>query len=65
VAGIATDYCVRATATDALKAGLATSVLLQLTAGISAPTTARAVEILRAAGATVTGSPLGRAGESG
>jgi nicotinamidase/pyrazinamidase len=65
VAGIATDYCVRATATDALKAGLATSVLLQLTAGIAAPSIASAIEILHAAGATLSGSPLGPADESG
>lgn len=35
VAGIATDYCVRATALDAVQAGYSTSVLLDLTAGIN------------------------------
>ncbi|MGF9661503.1 isochorismatase family protein [Arthrobacter crystallopoietes] len=36
IAGIATDYCVRATALDAVQAGYTTSVLLPLTAGINA-----------------------------
>ena len=57
VAGIATDYCVYATAADAAKAGLATTVLLDLTAGVDPQTTAAAVEKLRAAGATIIGSP--------
>ncbi|MCG2624016.1 isochorismatase family protein [Arthrobacter sp. I2-34] len=35
VAGLATDYCVRATALDAAQAGYTTSVLLPLTAGIN------------------------------
>ena len=65
VAGIATDYCVRATAADSLKTGLVTSVLLQLTAGVTAETTASAIERLGAAGATLTGRPLGPAGRSG
>ena len=50
VAGIATDYCVKATAADAAAAGLTTRVLLDLTAGVSPTTTAQAVESLRAAG---------------
>jgi nicotinamidase/pyrazinamidase len=62
VAGIATDYCVRATAADAVQAGLTTSVLLGLTAGSATETTASAIESLRAAGATMTGRPLGPAG---
>lgn len=36
ITGIATDYCVRATALDAVQAGYTTSVLLSLTAGINA-----------------------------
>lgn len=35
VVGIATDYCVRATALDAAEAGLATRVLLDLTAAVA------------------------------
>jgi len=62
VVGIATDYCVRATAADAANAGFRTSVLLGLTAGASQQTTAEAIESLRAAGVTVTGVPQGAAG---
>ncbi|HLX51123.1 MAG TPA: isochorismatase family protein [Streptosporangiaceae bacterium] len=51
VAGIATDYCVRATATDAIREGFATRVLLPLTAGVAAESTAQALAGLRAAGA--------------
>ncbi len=54
VAGIATDYCVRATAADAAAAGLRTRVLLGLTAGVDPGTTAEAVAALRAAGVEVT-----------
>src|SRR5262245_26040209 len=35
VVGIATDYCVRATAADAVAEGFATRVLLDLTAGVA------------------------------
>ncbi|MFE6741308.1 isochorismatase family protein [Streptomyces tubercidicus] len=58
VVGIATDHCVRATALDALRAGLRTRVLLDLTAGVAAHTTERALEELRAAGAELTGKPV-------
>ena len=53
VVGIATDHCVRATALDAAGAGFATTVLLDLCAGVrrTAPS-ARSTE-LRAAGVTV------------
>ncbi|KUI35814.1 nicotinamidase [Mycobacterium sp. IS-1590] len=50
VVGIATDYCVRATASDAVAYGFTTRVLLDLTAGVAAESTANAVEDLRAAG---------------
>jgi nicotinamidase/pyrazinamidase len=56
VVGIATDHCVRATALDAAAAGFATTVLLELTAGVSPVTTASALEQLRAAGVTLTGA---------
>jgi nicotinamidase/pyrazinamidase len=59
VTGIATDYCVRATATDAAKSGFATAVLLGLTAGVSAVTTAESIAAMRAAGVTLAGEPLG------
>jgi nicotinamidase/pyrazinamidase len=57
VVGIATDHCVRATALDAVKAGFATRVLLDLTVGVAAPTTVVALEQLRAAGAELVGTP--------
>ena len=53
VAGIATDYCVKATAADAVAAGFTTRVLLDLTAGVSPTTTAEAVEALSAAGVEI------------
>jgi len=56
IAGIATDYCVVATATDAVNAGFATRVLLDLTAGVAPKSSARAVEDMRAAGVEVLGS---------
>ena len=55
VVGIATDYCVRATALDAIEARLATRVLLPLTAGVAPQTTAAALTDLRAAGVRVEG----------
>jgi len=58
VAGIATDYCVRATAADAAAAGLSTRVLLELTAGVDPRTTQEALDALRRAGVTLTGKPL-------
>jgi nicotinamidase/pyrazinamidase len=54
IAGVATDYCVRATAVDAAEAGFSTRVLLDLTAGVAADTTAKAVEDMRAVGVAVT-----------
>ena len=53
VVGIATDYCVKATAADAVAAGFTTRVLLDLTAGVSPTTTAAAVEALSAAGVEI------------
>jgi nicotinamidase/pyrazinamidase len=65
VGGIATDYCVRATAADAVAAGFVTTVLLNLTAGVDAKTTADAIKLLRAAGAGLSGSPVGLAASAG
>ena len=53
VAGIATDYCVRATAADAAANGFRTNVLLGLTAGVAPGTTADAIAWLRDGGVTV------------
>ncbi|MFE0631005.1 isochorismatase family protein [Streptomyces sp. NPDC058864] len=60
VVGIATDHCVRATALDAVREGFRTRVLLDLTAGVMAGTTERALEELRAAGAELSGKPVVR-----
>lgn len=58
VAGIATDHCVRATALDAIGHGLATRVLLSLTAGVARESTQRAIAEMEAAGAVLEGSPV-------
>jgi nicotinamidase/pyrazinamidase len=60
VVGIATDHCVRATALDAAAAGFETRVLLDLTAGVAATTTASALSRLREAGVELTGEPVVR-----
>jgi nicotinamidase/pyrazinamidase len=56
VVGIASDYCCLATARDAIAAGLATTVLTDLQAGVSPASTAAAYEELAHAGAAVTTS---------
>ena len=61
VTGLATDYCVRATAADAAAAGFATTVLLDMTAGVDDLTTAETLKALRAAGVTLSGTPRVRA----
>ena len=61
VVGIATDHCVRATALDAAANGFATTVRLDLTAGVAASTVDSAVAQLRAAGITLVGEPIVRA----
>jgi len=50
VAGIATDYCVRASALDAAAGGAAVRVLTDLVAGVAPSSSAAALEELRAAG---------------
>jgi nicotinamidase/pyrazinamidase len=55
--GIATDHCVRATALDAKAEGFATTVLLDLTAGVAEGTTAAALEEFRTASVATSGSP--------
>lgn len=56
VAGIATDYCVRATAVDAARQGFATRVLLGLTAGVDPTTTREALAAMRASGVEIAGA---------
>ncbi|MFE0024303.1 isochorismatase family protein [Amycolatopsis sp. NPDC059021] len=55
VVGIATDFCVRATALDAAKAGFAVRVLLDHTVGGSQPTVDAALADFDKAGVTYTG----------
>jgi len=57
VVGIATDHCVRATALDAVGAGFATTVLLDLTAGVAPGTTEAALEEFKTAKVATTGTP--------
>lgn len=60
IVGIATDQCVRATTLDAVRAGFATRVILNLTAGVTAASTQAAVGEMRTAGAELTGDPVVR-----
>ena len=53
IAGIATDYCVRATALDALGEGFTTHVLTDLCAAVAPDTGRAALEELAAEGANV------------
>ena len=53
VVGIATDYCVRATALDAAAAGLSTRVLLDLTAAVSPDRVGATLTDFEAAGVIV------------
>jgi nicotinamidase/pyrazinamidase len=62
VVGIATDYCVRATALDAARQGFSIRVLLGLTAGVAPATTAEAVDEMRAAGVELAGPPRAAGG---
>lgn len=55
VVGIATDYCVRATAEDSAREGFETRVLVGLTAGVAADTTAAALAALRDRGIELVG----------
>ena len=53
VVGIATDYCVKATALDAVREGFATAVLTDLTAAVAADTQKLALQELQANGVTL------------
>ncbi len=57
VVGIATDHCVRRTAQDAARAGLATRVLLGLSAAVAADSAAEALAEMQAAGVELVGAP--------
>ena len=59
IVGIATDHCVRATALDAAQLGLATNVLLDLTAGVSRSTVDTALVEMRIKGVGLSGTPKG------
>ena len=54
VCGLATDYCVRATALDAVGNGFRTRLLLDLCAGVAPDSTERALTEMRAAGVELT-----------
>ncbi len=58
IVGIATDHCVRATALDAAAAGFATTVRLDLTAGVARATVDAALVQLAAAGVSLVGEPV-------
>lgn len=63
VVGIATDFCVRATALDAARAGFGVRVLLDLTVGGSQPTVDATIADFDEAGVTYTGTAfVGSAG---
>ena len=53
VCGIATDYCVRATALDAVSAGFPTRLLRSLCAGVHPDSSAAAVSEMAAAGVVI------------
>jgi nicotinamidase/pyrazinamidase len=53
VYGIATDYCVKATAIDAARAGFAVTVVESLCRGVTAETTVQALKQMEEAGITV------------
>lgn len=55
IAGIATSYCVKATALDAVRCGFATRVLAPLTADVDPASTPATFERLRRAGVTIAG----------
>ncbi len=54
VCGIATDYCVRATALDAVRLGFDTTLLTSMCAGVAPGTTAEALDEMGTAGVHVS-----------
>jgi nicotinamidase/pyrazinamidase len=55
IAGIATSYCVKATALDAVRAGFETRVLAPLTADVDSAKTPATLEVLARAGVKIAG----------
>ena len=53
IVGIATDYCVKATALDAVKEGFKTKVMLDKTAGVAVESSTAAAEEMEGAGIEV------------
>jgi nicotinamidase/pyrazinamidase len=53
VYGLATDYCVKATALDAVKAGYKVNVIEGLSRGVAPDTTAKAMDEMRQMGVTI------------
>ncbi len=53
VCGLATDYCVRATALDAVAQGFGTRLLTDLCAGVASESTERALREMREAGVRI------------
>ena len=53
VVGLATDYCVKATALGARELGFAVRVLLKLTAGVAPDSTEQALREMRAVGVDI------------
>jgi nicotinamidase/pyrazinamidase len=51
--GIATDYCVRATALDAIRAGFQVTVIEELCRGVAPYTSEKALEEMKGAGAVI------------
>jgi nicotinamidase/pyrazinamidase len=53
VYGLATDYCVKATALDAVKSGYRVTVIENLCRGVAPDTTLKALEEMRQGGVTI------------
>ena len=53
VYGLATDYCVKATALDAIEAGYRVDLIVDLCRGVSPDTTASALEEMKAKGVKI------------
>jgi nicotinamidase/pyrazinamidase len=60
IIGLTTDHCVRATARDAVHNGFATTVRLDLTAGVAPATVEAAIAEMRELGVTLLGQPVVR-----